>query len=42
MRNQQEETEVPEEKHVEVPLCLPQIPHGRIWDCTWASVVRGW
>jgi hypothetical protein len=35
-------TEVLGEKYVAVPLCPPQIPHGRTRDRTWASAVIGW
>jgi hypothetical protein len=35
------EKEVLVEKHVPVPLCPPQIPHGLTRDRTQASAVRG-
>jgi len=27
------------ENPVPLLLCLPQIPHGVAWDCTWACMV---
>jgi hypothetical protein len=39
--NWQGKTEVLGEKSVPVPLCPPQIPHGRTQDRTRTSAVRG-
>jgi len=30
------------DKHVPVPLCPPQIPHGPAWHWIWASTMRSW
>jgi hypothetical protein len=30
------------DKSVSVPFSTPQIPHGLLWEQTWASVVRSW
>ena len=38
----QEKTKVLQEKHVPVPLCLPQILLGLVWEWTQVLMVRDW